>query len=290
MSKYNKQHILPQFYLKEFWFLNKKNNKEYNIYIWDISKNEVKEKSIKNIWYLNNIFTNYDNYWNISKNIEIEFWKIEGTLSSIIKHIKNNAINAYNKKFENLQLEVNETTILLKLIWFLLKKITLTRILNKKIILSNLGDSYIKSNKEEIFNVLYEEKSDVELIKELAKRNWRIIYTAHENYNFLSSDFPIFWWWKNSWSISLYDHTTPLVFSLTKNIMIYIHWETTNLSQNLEYVYQDEKEHIKILNKAIISNANDYIFWYNKEQVIEALSMIKNWDVFPHNAVKQKLK
>lgn len=312
MNKKN-QHYISTSYLKKFWFddkFKKENWKNKCGYLYDFKEDKIVIKNTDKMFYKKYIFTNYDVNFNKNHHIEDFFWNIETNCMNVIKKIEENIKNIEEWNIKNLQLDWLNSSKIVELLMFFVKRLILLNFLQKKsnwfmihkkyidsnllfkFLSRNINNDYIyflfnwdsaKNFKEFIYNNVFEYIYEEKIYDLLMNLHWNIIYTSGSDLTFITWDFPIFFNWESTNILSsLKSKYCRIIFPLTKNILLDI-WNHSYKNWNLNYIKQNNFEEIIALNTMIATNCENQIFWYTDEILKYVINNLKYKKYTPNN-------
>ena len=278
-----KDHYISQFYLRRFWFENKFNPKQIDIYTYFLDKDICKQKGIENVAYKVDLF---------SKEIESWFSIYEWRFNKLIWKIENNIKIMQNDwKIEN-QINQEDKLLLAKLIDFQFRRATIANPIIKNHIESKNNEliAYVKELSVQNFSIpefekylksnIFKQVTDyftrrffTEYIKEewpsltdvLMKKDWYIFYLKWSKpHQFITSDFPLYATNPN-WSNWLINPDTLLLLPISPTILL-ANYQIT-FWWSVTFAPINNRNFTKDVNHMIASNAIHMLFWKNKDLV-----------------------
>jgi len=288
LSEYKKQHYLPKFYLNNFSYVEKFNDKNQNI-IWYYNKKQkiIRRKSTENIAYKSYYYsfkTTNDEY---DLSVEKYFSKLENETAEIIRKIENDSnviIKNLTKtgKRDNIsrKLNENEKQILLIFIFYMWKRVpAFVNELEKE-----WGKEYNKSLKENKRTFNYNEFKEqiIELMMGIGTssqnnflnlfniKNITFLYNNFDDVSIITTDNPFIRRNLNGPDGLNYPETN-IFFPLSKKIILFLH----HLGKKIDIKKIPSKKHLFDLNLDIAERAYDFIYSDNEIHLKKILKKLK---------------
>lgn len=293
-----RQHYVPKLYLKRFAI---KNNKKYEIYAYDKSKQKLFKTKIENVALENNFYTDE----NLSDKYYLEKYfgkKIEPNMEIFIRKLIKiySSYNVLNNDYlmsDELKIEFSYIIIFqllrgkhtfeygFKLAPVIVKE--KAKLINERFggIQLSMSDYFMEEVNQRVLvkNVLIEQLFNQDRIDRLAEvlfeKAW-IIYVFPEDC-LLTSDEPVIV--RNSkkdktklFNVGLIKDHTEVYYAITPRILICLYGEQTFLKSGDRMIrYVDDKKFVNYYNRIVLESCNAQVYSNDEELINSTLKCVK---------------
>lgn len=275
VSKYRKQHYLPNFYLKGFsngpLMINGLLTKEFNVWLYDRLKNEFAFRSTKNIAYEPYYYSFKNTDGNYIHDIEKEFSQLETLAKKVFLKIDNiiASINE-NPACQKEYLNNNDIRDICLFISNMMKRNTKTIESMTKELTDFYKKQAIKYNhqydKNEIKRGVLKTmrqlgtSEEYNFVEKLYSKNFYFLYITKPNMSFITSDFPIVTL-RTSGPSGIAYPDTEIYFPINRKILLTLYGE----GSEVYFRKFNESKKIYSLNKHIAKSSNNIIIGRDEE-------------------------